>query len=415
MEPIFLIIVVKSLIYAGFFAALAFFAGSETAITSLDKRGIAAAGGLEKFEYWTQKPERILSTVLVGTNLAMAGVGVIAVSIAADIVERNRALAWLLPALTPALVLVFGEILPKTFSRYHAVFVGKHSIGLLVSLSETFHFINKFLLKISESVIGPSLPSAEPSFKSSREIKRFLDATEGVARDTRTLLKNIIDFPSKRLKDVMVPRREIVAVDISRPREEIFDKIIKSGYSRLPAYRGTLERLAGIIYAKDIAFSYRNKDLIVIDDLLRPAYFHPENAFVEKLLRKFRQGRFHMAIIVDEHGLITGLVTIEDVVEEIVGEVWDEHDVRETNVTRFPDGSFVFKAKESLSAAASELKVPLPSEDYSTVGGWVTGICGEIPRVGDKITWGPLEIEIVEADNRRIKKIKILRTGKETS
>ncbi|PKN01818.1 MAG: hypothetical protein CVU77_02445 [Elusimicrobia bacterium HGW-Elusimicrobia-1] len=413
MESAVLIIIVKLLIYAGFFAALAFFAGSETAITSLDKRGMESAGRAEKFDFWTRHPERILSTILVGTNLAMAGVGVVAVSIAKDMAASNRILAWTIPSVTPALVLIFGEILPKTYSRYNAVSVGKHSIGALVALSSAFDIVNKFLLKISEFFIGVS-PGTEPSFKSSREIKRFLDATDiGVARDTRTLLKNIIDFRSRRVKDVMIPRREIVAVDISRPREEIFDKIIKSGYSRLPAYRGTLENMAGVIYAKDIAFSYRNKDLIVIDDLIRPAYFHPENALVAKLLRKFREGRFHMAVIVDEHGLITGLVTIEDIVEEIVGEVWDEHDVRETNVTRFPDGSVMFDAKESLSAAATELKTALPSADYSTVGGWITGIFGEIPRAGARVSWENLDIEIVEADGRRVKKIKISKIQKE--
>lgn len=413
METAVLIIIVKLLIYAGFFAVLAFLAGSETAVTSLDKRGMESAGGAEKFDFWTRHPERILSTILVGTNLAMAGVGVVAVSIAKDVAAFNRVLAWTIPAVTPSLVLVFGEILPKTYSRYNAVSVGKRSIGILTALSSAFNVVNKFLLKISEFFIGAQRGS-EPSFKSNREIQRFLDATDiGVARDTRTLLKNIIDFRSRRVKDVMIPRREIVAVDITRPREEIFDKIIKSGYSRIPAYRGAFENMAGIIYAKDIAFSYRNKDLIVIDDLIRPAYFYPENGPVAKLLRKFRRGRFHMAVIVDEHGLITGIVTIEDIVEEIVGEVWDEHDVRESNVTRFPDGSLVFNAKESLSAAATELKAVLPSDDYSTVGGWVTGIFGEIPRAGARVSWENLDMEIVEADGRRVKKIKISKIKKE--
>jgi len=426
---IYSILLIKIIIYFFLFFALAFFAGSETAITSLDKRTMEKYG-IEKFRYWLEYPEGILSTILVGTNLAMVGVGVSAVSIATDLHSMDSSIAelsWLLPALTPFFVLVVGEILPKIYCRYYAPFVGNASIGLLTSLAETLTFLNVRLIKISELIIGRKYDNnlfaknntasqlfLEPSFKSRKEIKRFLDAIElPVMRDTRTFLKNVVDFRQKRIKDVMIPRRKITAVDISRPREEIFEKIIKSGYSRIPAYRdGNLDNIAGIIYAKDIAYSYRNKDLIVIDDLLRPAYFFPENLPVDKLLPKFREGRFHMAIIVDEHGLVTGLVTIEDIVEEIVGEVWDEHDLVETSVSEhLPDGSIVYKGDVSLNTVMNDFKglnIPLDEADYSTVGGWAAVLFGEIPATGARLKIdGNFEIEIVDSEPKRIKKVRI--------
>lgn len=402
-----IVILIKILLYVVFFVALAFFAGSETAITSLGRLEMEESG-LEGFKFWMEKPEKILSTILVGTNVAMVGVAVIAVSIAGDVAKLNSSLAWAIPVCTPALVLIFGEIVPKIYSRYHARYVGIKSITFIVWLSCRADFINRYLLKISEALIGKG-KSQESSFKSSSEIKHFLNSAPmlAVVRDTKKILANIIDFRQKRIEDIMVPRREIVAVDLTLPREEIFDRIIKSGYSRIPAYRGSLDNLVGIIYAKDLAFSYRNKDLIVIDDLIRPPYFFPQNVQIEKLLRKFKQGHFHMALIVDEHGSLTGLVTIEDIVEEIVGEIWDEYDIKESNIVKFPDGSYIIKAKESISKVNSELKINIPEDDFSTVGGWALDLFGEIPAPSARIKWGKWDVEVVESDSRRIKKIRM--------
>jgi len=428
------IFLVKISIYLVLFMAVAFFAGSETAITSLDRRSIEKLGN-DRFRRWLEYPESILSTLLIGTNVAMVGLGVVAVSIAADMSQvagRFSRFSWVFPVITPFLVLIFGEILSKTYSRYHAQKIGGASIGILTKLSEAMDFANRWLIGISETIIGKKrtgefskkssgyggvFATAEPSFKSRPEIKRFLDSSElPFTRDTRTFLKNIVDFRLKKIKDVMIPRRDITAVDITRPREEVFEKIIKSGYSRVPAYRdGNLDNIAGIIYAKDIAYSYRNKDLIVIDDLLRPAYFFPENIPVDKLLARFREGRFHMALIVDEHGLLTGLVTIEDIVEEIVGEVWDEHDMVETTVERFPDGSVVYKGDVPVRTLLADFKeLNIHPEDYSTVGGWVAVLFGEIPVTGARIMDydGKVDIEVIDADSRRIKKVRIKKSGK---
>lgn len=401
------LLVIKIILYVVLFLMLAFFEGSETAITSLSRTEMKNSGILA-FELWMEKPEKILSTLLIGTNIAMVGLSVVAVSIATDISEvGGRKIAWIVPFITPILVLFFGEIVPKIYSRYNAYSVGKKSIGLLVWFSKCFAFVNDHLVKISEFLIGRKI-SCDLPFKSSSEIKHFLNTSDlPVTKDTKKILTNIIDFRHKKIEDIMIPRREIFAVDLNLPREQIFDAIIRSGYSRIPAYRNSLDDIAGIIYAKDLAFSYRNKELIVIDDLLRPPYFFPQNVQIEKLLRKFKLGHFHMALIVDEHGSLTGLVTIEDIVEELVGEIWDEHDIQETNITRFPDGSYVIKAKESISKVNSELKINIPEREFSTIGGWVLDLFGEIPPVGLKIRWGDWEVEVFEATNRRIKKVKL--------
>ncbi|MBU2567545.1 MAG: hemolysin family protein, partial [Elusimicrobia bacterium] len=222
------------------------------------------------------------------------------------------------------------------------------------------------------------------------------------------MLTNILRFTETKIKDVMVPRSDVFAIDYGAGFDNAVEHVLASRYSRVPVYKGTVDNVTGIIYAKDLIISRRTSSLFVLDDLIRPAYFVPETAPIGSLLHEFRQGRHHLAIVVDEYGLMTGLITIEDIVEEIVGEVYDEYDIHEQRIIESPSGGWIVGAREPISYINSELKINLPqSESFSTIAGWIISVSGRIPSVGEKLNWKNTTIEIIEADRKKVSRVKI--------
>jgi CBS domain containing-hemolysin-like protein len=207
----------------------------------------------------------------------------------------------------------------------------------------------------------------------------------------------------------MIPRARIQAVNLDQEPQAVIAQIIEKEYSRVPVYRGNLDNIVGIIYSKDLALAWRGGSLFLIDDLVRPAYFVPDSARVDQVLREFKKGHQHLALVVDEFGSIIGLATIEDLVEEIVGEIWDEYDIQEKTIFPLPDGSYLLRASESLTKVNEELNINLPANDFASVSGWVLDLFGRIPKVGDTVRWGEMEVEVVDADKRHILRVRIKR------
>ena len=222
------------------------------------------------------------------------------------------------------------------------------------------------------------------------------------------MLKNILSFAERKIYEVMIPRSEIFAVESGEKLEEIISKVISSKFSRIPVYKDSIDNIIGVIYSKDLIIAQRNKQLYVLEDIIRPAYFVPESASVDSILNEFKSGRQHLAIVVDEYGSTVGLVTIEDIVEEIVGEIYDEYDITEKTIIPLPEGSWLIRADESINRVNDELKLNLPShKEFNTIAGWLLSVFGKIPKAGEKIHWKNIEVEILEADRKRIKKVKL--------
>jgi putative hemolysin len=196
-------------------------------------------------------------------------------------------------------------------------------------------------------------------------------------------------------------------VNLDQPTEKIIEQMIEKEYSRVPVFRGNLDNIVGIIYSKDLALAWRGGALFVIDDLVRPAYFVPGSARVDKVLREFKAGHQHMAIVVDEFGSTIGLATIEDLVEEIVGEIWDEYDIQESAIFPLPGGGWMIKASESLKKINDELALGLPMNDFDTLNGWALDLFGKIPVAGESLRWGTLEVTVDDADKKKILRLKI--------
>lgn len=414
------IIYSKIFLYIASLVMVAYFSGAETALTSLSTLSL---GNLkEKYPalkqhitFWEERPNEILAALVVGTTLAIIGSGILAASLAIDLSDkfalpRNLMLGGL-PIVAAVLTLVFGEIAPKVISRYHAEQVAAVVIRPLVRFNIFFRPVTSFLLKISDKVISivNRSPSREMPFLKADELKVLLlsDETIPLSVSERRIMENIFDFGKTKISQAMIPRSKIQAVNLDQEQEKVIDQIIEKEYSRVPVYRGNLDNIVGIIYSKDLALAWRGGSLFVIDDLIRPAYFIPGSARTDQVLREFKTGHQHMGIVVDEFGSTTGIATIEDLVEEIVGEIWDEYDIQEKTIVTFPDGSYLVRAGEELDKVNSELKLNLPAGEFRTVSGWILDIFGRIPKAGDTIRWGDLEIEIADADKRRVERVKL--------
>jgi CBS domain containing-hemolysin-like protein len=414
------VLVVKILLFIVFLFLVAFFAGIETAFASLSSINlknlkIKYASKAVYFTYWETKTNELLTTILVGTNLAIIGSGVLSTSIALDIADiysaHKHLYLVLVPVFATILILLLGEIMPKIFSRYEAETVANFGISSLIFFNKLFTPLSALLMKISDKVIqtfGGGKVSSEIPFLKPDELKLLLASDDTpISKPARKLMNNIIDFGKTRIGHVMIPREQMQAVNLEGNTKEVINQIVEKGFSRVPVYRKDLDNIVGIIYSRDLNLSLSRGSLFLLDDLIRPAYFVPESARIDKVLREFKTGHQHMAIVVNEYGSTVGLATIEDLVEEIVGEIWDEYDLQAKTIFQQPDGSYILRANEFLDRVNDELKVSLPSKEFATISGWVLDLFGKIPKIGETITWGDVKLEIMDATKKKIVKVKL--------
>ena len=233
---------------------------------------------------------------------------------------------------------------------------------------------------------------------------------EGVInREEHAMIDAVLDLDDTKVREILVPRTEIVALEEDCPLDEALETIITAGHSRIPVYKGDVDHVTGILYAKDLLKLWgRRPEEINLGDICRKAYFIPETKTIADLLKEFKIRRVHMAVAVDEYGGVSGLVTIEDILEEIVGEIQDEHDPTERpSVTRMEDGSFIFDARAHIEDVEQELDVVLPRGEYDTLGGFISHLLGHVPRQGEQGRFESLAYTVQEADARRVSRIRI--------
>jgi putative hemolysin len=418
-----IIIIVKIIIFFVLLAVLAFFNGAETAVTSLSGAYLRRAKEKQVKNssyiiFWETHADEIMTTMMIGMNMSVVGMGVVVSSLAFDVTAltdiNNNILIIAFPVVSIVIALIFGNIFPKTFARYNAEKVGLAVLPAVVKISKALKFVNTFLSKISNGVLKVFFKKKEIAHVKADEIDFLLsnENTSPLPDDSRELVSNIMDFSERRVAQVMVPKSEIFAVNVEDGKEAIIKQIIDTEYSRVPVYKGNLNNIIGIIYSKDLAVAWRSSDVVAIEDLIRPVHYVPETAKVSRILKEFKTGHHHIAIVVDEFGSTIGVASIEDLIEEIVGEVWDEYDESEMNektVVTLRDGSYLVKASEAISDLNDKLNLNIPDEDYTTVNGWALEIFGRIPKTGEKARWENFEIEVQDADVKQINRIILRR------
>jgi CBS domain containing-hemolysin-like protein len=243
------------------------------------------------------------------------------------------------------------------------------------------------------------------------ELKQVIDASSlsgTIDKTEHELIKSVLQFSDITAKEIMVPRPDIVALDISMPRDVLIRKVIEEGYSRLPVYKGTIDHVIGVIYSKDLLSLFEHRSLIILQDIIRPVHFIPESKKISLLLREFQQNKVHLGIVIDEYGGTEGIVTMEDIVEEIVGDILDEYDEMRKSVEQASDGSVIVDAALSIADFNVQFRAQLPeAPDYETLAGYLQKITGKLPEPNEEIKTENFIFTILTKSARRIRQVKV--------
>ena len=391
-----------------------FFSGSETALLALDKlrvrflqqKGVA---GADKLASLLDNPDRLLSGILVGNNI---------VNIAASVIATGLFVTWFgddgewvtVLILTPVL-LIFSEVCPKTYAAQYPEKVSFKILtpirGLLWTLSPLI-FVVSTLSRFITSFIRKK--DAETLSVSEDEIKAMIEVGEEsgvVAADQRRMLHGIFDLSETRVRDVMIPRTEVIGLDVSANLQQVMTILRETRHSRFPVFSENIDSLVGVVHAKDIVAYTGQPESFNLRDLCRPPYYVPESKRIAVLLQSFRKKREHQAIVVDEYGGVEGIVTLEDVVEEIVGEIHDEYDVAEVDFKELGKGHYLLDASMPLREFNRRFNLALAEEHVTTLAGHLLQMMGRIPVEGESCEEGALRFRIRRMEERRIEEVEM--------
>ncbi len=420
------------LLFALATAARAFFALARGALINvrrprlveLEQKGVTSARVIQRL---TENSSQLLATAEVGALFSL----VIAASIATlEFVPAvagwignwdgvtiplafTNALAYVIVILLTSMVLyIFGRLVPEAIAVRHAEKIALASVGLVqlssVLLSPFVRIAVVFSNLLSLPLGGQKRDSA--TLVTEEELKTMVDAgqEEGlIEQDEKAMILSVLDFGDTVAREVMVPRIDVVAVEVNTPLREALDVIISAGHSRIPVYRNTIDDIVGILYAKDLLRLLRDGLNPPLAQVLRQPYFTPESKKVSELLQELQSRRVHICIVIDEYGGTAGLVTIEDILEEIVGDIQDEFDAEEPEYVALPDGSgYILEASINLDDVNELMRVQLPTGESDTLGGFIYDQLGEVPETGDVVRYGGVVLEVMEVNERRILKVR---------
>ncbi len=306
---------------------------------------------------------------------------------------------------------VFAEIIPKTFAWHRPLLALRMTAGPL----RLFAFVALPAVRIVDFMAGLLLrlvgmrrvPAGE--HHSTSDLQNIVDQSRRsgeIDPTSHELISKVFTFRHRTVRQIMVARPQIVALEASAPKAEIMRTCIEEGFSRVPVYEGSLDNIVGVVYAKDLLGMVEHNNLIILHDLMRPPFFVAESKGISELLREFQQRRLHLAIVVDEFGGTAGLVTMEDIIEELVGEIQDEFDHEEPPVRESGDGEFTVKASAAISDANRFLPQALPEgEQYDTVGGFINVLFEKIPDLNETRHYGDYELTVVAKKRRTIETV----------
>lgn len=400
-------------------ACSAIISASEVAFFSLDPQTL---NGLEESENKAERnilrllktPQRLLATMLIGSNFVNVAVILLLTNFTSSVFNFKSApfLGFVFEAIgITFLLLLFGEITPKVYATQFAKKTALNTVSFLSAMESMFGpFVT--LLVNSTSIVNNRLAKHNKSKISMDELSHALELTSNLKDEDTEILEGIIKFGNIQVVDIMTSRVDMVDVDIKMNYKQLLDVIIQAGYSRIPVYANTRDNIKGLIYSKDLLPHLDKPANFRWQTLVRPAYYVPETKKIDDLLSEFQENKIHLAFVVDEYGGTSGLITLEDILEEIVGDISDEYDDEEILFTKIDNHTFIFEAKIQLNdffkiAEIEENDFIKITEDVETLAGLILELKGDIPAKNERIDYGRYVFEIVAADNRRIKKVKL--------
>lgn len=372
-----------------------------------------------------QRPKKLLATILVTNNFVNVGIVILSTFLSAKYIGADT-LNYMLGGLIPIgrvievfgitlIVLLFGEIIPKVYANEYATTFASIMSFPLYYLSGLFSFLSIPLIKMTTIIDG--LAASSNGQISVDELSHALDLTEADSpreKEDRKILEGIVKFGNTDVKQIMKPRTDVDAVESSIGYSELLSTILETGFSRVPVYEGSLDKILGIIHVKDLLAHMDQPDDFEWQKLMRPPFFVPESKMIDDLLEEFREKKVHLAIVVDEYGGCEGLVTLEDIIEEIVGDISDEFDDDEIVYSKLDDHNYVFEGKTNLKQFYRVLKIDGDAFEKNkgeadTLAGFILEQAGKIPAKNQKIGFENFEFTIESVDKRRIKRVKITR------
>ncbi len=393
----------------------AYFSATETALSTFNKirvKNLAEKGNKKAALVikLADNYDTLLTTILIGNNIVNILAASLSTLLFADILagkisaDMSATVSTVVLTLT---ILIFGEISPKTIARRHpeafSIFTAPFInviIYILIPLSFLFNQWQKLLSKIFKAKEDVGITEEELiSIIEEAEEEGELDEEES------TLIKSAIEFNDLEVGDIFTPRIDITAVSVDEKIEDIKQMFKDSGYSRLPVYEDDLDNIVGFLYYKDF-FNFELREGDNIKEILKPIIYVPKTQKISDLLKNLQQKQLHLAVVMDEYGSTAGIVTLEDILEEIVGEIWDEHDEKVEEFKEIGDGEYIISGKANLDKILSNLEIDDVPEAL-TVNGWAMDELGKVPEVGDTFEALGLSVKVLEMDGRRIENIHV--------
>lgn len=399
-----------------------FVSGSEIAYFSLTRQMLDDADEADGPEAndavrsLLRTPERLLATILIANNTVNIAI-VMLTNYGLGPVFKGMSPIWsfiLQTVLLTFLILLFGEIIPKLYAQTYPLKWARMANGALRVMISMFRPVSSLLMR-SSSIVH-RVVEKKPQNISTDELSQALELTDVEKRDDSRMLQEILRFGDTTASEVMTPRVDLTAISIDSSFEQVMQVVNESGYARIPVYETTQDDIKGILYSRDLLpYVESRPESFRWQSLLRQAYFVPESRMIDDLLEDFRRKKVHMAIVIDEFGGTQGIVTLEDVLEEIVGDIDDEYDEVEKTYKRLPDDTFIFEGKTLLNDffrvteqedEAEELYGPV-MEDCETLAGMLLAIKGDFPREKESLVYGRCRFLILEIANHRIVSIRV--------
>lgn len=401
--------------------ASAFASGSEIAFFSLSPSDLSEISDQrtssdKKIQALREDSERTLATILITNNFVNVTIIMLCNYIFAHIMNFGPRAYWLqflsLTVLLTFLLLLFGEIMPKVYSRQDPLGFCRKCVGGITFCRKLFWPIENVLLR--SGVLAEKVVQKESHVLSVDDLEQALELTDkDDIKDEQSMLKGIVRFGDETAKEVMTSRQDIVGIDIRSTYQEVLNCVIENNYSRIPVYQNSADNIRGILYIKDLLPHLSKPTTFRWQSLMRPPYFVPETKKIDDLMREFQEDKVHIAIVVDEFGGTSGLVTLEDILEEIVGEINDEYDEEDKTYTKLNYNTYIFEGKTLLTDFCKILNVDDDEfsdveGDADTLAGLLLEIKGDFLSVHEKIDYKNYTFEIVSIEERRISKVKVI-------
>lgn len=405
------IILIILLLMSGFFSM------SETALMALSKiriRNMVDEGvkGAKLVEKLTESPNKLLGAILIGNNIVNIGASSIATSLAVKLFNGSDSAVAISTGVMTVLVLIFGEITPKTVAKQKSEAVSlkvSKPIQFCVVIFKPFVFLFTAISSLFIRLLGADPNESEP-FITEEELKTMVGVSEeeGVLEDVeKEMIFNVFDFGEQQVKDVMVQRVDMTTISVEDKYDDILEVIKRDQFSRIPVYEETIDNIVGVLNVKDLILANENREHFKLKDYMREPFYTFEFKKVTEVFNEMKKNRIHMAVVLDEYGGTVGIVTLEDLVEEIVGEIEDEYDEHDDKIKVVKEDEYIVDGSAKLDEISDLIGVNMESEELDSIGGLIIEELGRMPEENEEVNIGKIKFKVEEVEKNRIKKVRI--------